>query len=397
MENLLLMLEYKTALERILSTAKEMPAEKVDLQHALKRVLAEDVFHDMDMPPFNKSAMDGFACRRADLSNELEVVETLFAGKLPEKALLKNQCYKIMTGAVVPESADCVFKKEDAAWVAPGKVICKNQSTGNNICYRGEDIKKGEKVLAKSTLISPRHLPVLAGAGVARPLVFGRPDVAVFATGTELVEPDVKPRSFQIRNSNSSQLLAQLAEMKIQAGYGGIIQDDEPVLLEKISEALNNSRVVILTGGVSVGDFDLIPDVLTKQGFDILVTTTAIKPGKPMIFARKGDNYCFGLSGNPVSSFVQFELYVKPFLFALMGHRFQPEILTLPLGKEMNRKKSDRMDFVPVNIGAEMEIIPVEFHGSAHINALSGATHLLEVPKGVNAIKKGERVNVRSI
>lgn len=391
------MLEYKTALDLIRSTAQVLPAENVDLHQSLRRVLAEDVFNDMDMPPFNKSAMDGFACRRTELRNELEIIETIYAGKQTEKELGKNQCYKIMTGAVVPEGADVVFKKEDAQMIAENKVVCRNEKTANNICYRGEDIKTGDRILEKSTLVSSRHLPVLAGAGVVRPLVTKRPRVTVFATGTELVEPDVKPMPFQIRNSNSSQLLAQLAEINAPAEYGGIIKDEEAVLEESLTAAFEKNDVVILTGGVSVGDFDLIPDLLSKLNFDILVTTTAIKPGKPMVFARKGEKYCFGLSGNPVSSFVQFELYAKPFLYALMGFNFQPGILKLSLGKEMKWRKQDRLNFIPVNITGEMEVVPVEFHGSAHINAFSLATHLMEVPKGVEKMGKGELVNVRPL
>lgn len=391
------MLEYKTALDLIRSTAQVLPAENVELYQSLHRVLAEDVFNDIDMPPFNKSAMDGFACRRSDLHNELEIIETIYAGKQPEKILGKNQCYKIMTGAVVPDGADVVFKKEDAQMIAENKVVCRNKKTANNICYRGEDIKTGDRILEKSTLISSRHLPVLAGAGVVRPLVTKRPLVTVFATGTELVEPDVKPMPFQIRNSNSSQLMAQLTEINVLAEYGGIIKDEEAVLEESLTAAFEKNDVVILTGGVSVGDFDLIPGLLSKLHFDILVTTTAIKPGKPMVFARKGERYCFGLSGNPVSSFVQFELYAKPFLYALMGFNFQPEILKLPLGKEMKWRRQDRLNFIPVNITGEMEVVPVEFHGSAHINALSLATHLMEVPGGVEKIEKGELVNVRPL
>lgn len=391
------MLEYKTALDLILSTVQPLTAEKVELRKSVKRVLAEDVFHDMDMPPFNKSAMDGFACRRADLHNELDVIETIYAGKLPEKRLRENQCYKIMTGAVVPDGADVVFKKEDAELIGINKVICRNPGTGNNICYRGEDIKTGEKVLEIGTLILPRHLPTLAGAGITHPSVYRRPVVTAFATGTELVEPGEKPLSFQIRNSNAAQLIGQISELNIQAGYGGIIHDDESLLAEKLTGALNFSDVVMLTGGVSVGDFDLIPEILSKMDYDILVTATAIKPGKPMVFARKGQKYCFGLSGNPVSSFVQFELYAKPFLFALMGYNFQPEILKLPFGTELKWRKQDRLNFVPVNITGEMEVLPVEFHGSAHINALSNATHLMEVPKGVEKIEKGKLVNVRPI
>jgi len=391
------MLEYKKALEIILSSATQMPVEKVELRDSLKRILATDVVHDMDMPPFNKSAMDGYACRQSDLSNELEVIETIFAGKLPEKNIGENQCYKIMTGAVVPPGADFVFKKEDAEVTESGKVICSRPSSPNNICYRGEDIQKGQIVLNKSTLLTSRHLPVLAGAGVGHPSVYSRPAITVFATGTELVEPDEQPKSFQICNSNSSQLLAQISEMGIEANYGGILKDEENILAEKISVALKSSDVVILTGGVSVGEYDFMPDVLQNLGFEILVSATAIKPGKPMVFARKGDKYCFALSGNPVSSFVQFELYAKPFLYTMMGHGFEQKTLTFPMGKEFNRKKADRINFAPANINEEMEVVPVDFHGSAHINALSGASYLLEVPKNVKTIKKGDLVNVRPI
>jgi len=391
------MLEYKDALQLIVSSANQMPVEKVELRDSLKRVLATDVIHDMDMPPFNKSAMDGYACRQSDLSNKLEVIETIFAGKLPEKAIGKNQCYKIMTGAVVPPEADFVFKKEDAEIAESGKVICRKPSSPNNICYRGEDIQRGQIVLNRSTLLTPRHLPVLAGAGVSRPNVYSRPKITVFATGTELVEPAEQPKSFQIRNSNSSQMLAQILEMGVNANYGGIIKDEERVLREKVSTALDSSDIIFLTGGVSVGEYDFMPIVLENLGFEILVSATAIKPGKPMVFARKGSKYCFGLSGNPVSSFVQFELYAKPFLYALMGHNFEQKILIFRMGKEFNRKKADRINFVPANVNQKMEVIPVEFHGSAHINALSGASYLLEVPKGVKTINKGERVNVRPI
>lgn len=391
------MLEYKDALKLIVSSAKIMPVEKVDLRNSLNRVLATDIIHDMDMPPFNKSAMDGYACRQADLGNELEVIETIFAGKLPEKKIGKNQCYRIMTGAVVPPEADFVFKKEIAEVTVNGKVICQKPLSPNNICYRGEDIQKGQIVLNKSALLTPRHLPVLAGAGVSRPNVYSQPSIMVFATGTELVEPDEQPKSFQIRNSNSSQLLAQISELGISANYGGIIKDEKEALTEKVRAALDLSDIVFLTGGVSVGEYDFIPEILQHLGFEILVASTAIKPGKPMVFARKGDKYCFALSGNPVSSFVQFELYAKPFLYAMVGHNFEQKTLTFPLGKELSRKKADRINFVPANINKKMEVIQVEFHGSAHINALSGASYLLEIPKGVKTIQKGEKVNVRPI
>jgi molybdopterin molybdotransferase len=165
--------------------------------------------------------------------------------------------------------------------------------------------------------------------------------------------------------------------MNIPASYGGILPDSKDILTGKLAEAFGKYQVVLLTGGVSVGDYDLVPEVLEELDFKILVESTAIKPGKPMVFARKGNRYCFGLSGNPVSSLVQFELYVKPFLYAIMGYNYQPLVFKLPLGKNINLGKTDRQNFVPANITAEMEVVPVEFHGSAHIHALGEASYLL--------------------
>ncbi len=391
------MLDYKTAIDFMLSTVKKLPAGTVELDQALHRVLAEDIFYDTDMPPFDKSAMDGYACRKVDLHSELEVVEIVHAGKLPEKEIFKNQCCKIMTGAMLPSGADFVFKKEDAQVSESVKVKCLNPSSANHICYKGEDVKKGDKVLDKSTLITARHLPLLAGAGVTKPLVYNKPEVAIFATGTELVEPYQKPLPYQIRNTNSSQLTGKLAEMQIQAFYGGILPDNQALLAERLADAFKSYPVVLLTGGVSAGDFDLIPDVLAELGFKILIHSTAIKPGKPMVFAHKDDKYCFGLSGNPVSSFVQCELFVKPFLYALMGFNYQAPVLKLPLAKNLELEKSDRVVFLPANISAEMEVVPVEFHGSAHINALAGAAYVVEIDKGADKLKKGTLVDVRPL
>jgi molybdopterin molybdotransferase len=391
------MLEYRNALQLILESADSLQAERVDLDMALNRVLAEDLQSDVNIPPFNKSSMDGYACRIADLGNVLEVVETIYAGKIPEKQISGNQCYKIMTGAMVPNPADFVFKKEDAQVVTEDKVICIRQSQQNNICYLGEDVRAGDLLLNRSTLITARILPVLAGAGVTRPAVFRLPEVAVFATGTELVEPEEVPLSHQIRNTNTSQLTGQLSGMNIRARYGGIISDDETELENVLRKAVDDNHVTILTGGVSVGDYDLVPGILKNLGFELLVTATAIKPGKPMVFARKGNRYCFGLSGNPVSSFVQFELYVKPFLYKLTGYDYKPAILRLPFGAEYSRSFAGRMNLIPVNVNPDMEVIPVNFHGSAHIHVLGFAGYLMEVPIGVKTIRKGELVHVRPV
>ena len=366
------------------------------MQDALNRVLATNTFYDLAMPPFNKSAMDGFACRMEDISNELEIVEGIFAGKKPEEEIGKNQAAKIMTGAVVPKGADCVVMKEYSE-EKDGRVCFSTSKTKSNICYTGEDVKVGDLALVENTLLTPRHIPVLAGAGVSNPEVYCQPKVTVFATGSELVEPTEKPESFQIRNSNSSQMMAQLKEIGIEGNYGGIISDNFEETKQKMATAYESSDVVVLSGGVSEGDFDFIPSVIKELGFEILLTRIAVQPGKPVIFARKGNQYCFGLAGNPASSFLQFELYLKPFLYKMMGLELENRMVKATMSSDYFRKKTDRLKFIPAFINDNMEVQAVEFHGSAHINALINANCFVIMPIGVGEFKEGEKVDVRRI
>ena len=194
------MIQYHEALELIRSHALTGSAEIINLTGARRRVLAEDIFYDTNIPPFNKSAMDGYACRAADIGKELSILETISAGSIPAHQIGINQCSKIMTGAVVPEGAECVFMVEYAKLTEDNKVLCTRLETATNICFEGEDAKKGDVALKKHTLISSRHIPLLAGAGVISPAVICQPRVSIYATGSELVEPDNKPLPHQIRN-----------------------------------------------------------------------------------------------------------------------------------------------------------------------------------------------------
>jgi len=389
------MISYEKALQRICFYAPEhLDTEVVALTESRGRVLAEDVFSDLNLPPFDKSAMDGYACRKEDLENELAIIETIPAGKQPLHKIGKNECVKIMTGAVVPEGANCVFRQEDARLTGNETVKCLNSNTRLNICYLGEDIRKGDKVLSKHSLLEARHLPVLAGAGKTRISVYKQPVVGVFATGTELVEPEKVPNPYQIRNSNSSQLLGQFADLGIKADYLGIMEDNRKKMHQSLGKALEKYNVILLTGGVSVGEFDLVPALLEENNFEIWIRKTAIQPGKPMIFAENNKNFCFGLSGNPFSSFIQFDLYVKPFIYAFMGYDYIPPVYRFPVLKPVKRKKTDRLWFRPAFID-QNKVNPFEFHGSAHIHSLVKATCLFEIPVGVNEIKENELVNVR--
>lgn len=400
------MISFQKAYEIVMSSACRLGAEHVDIKHALNRILAEDVRSDMDMPPFDKSAMDGYACRRQDLENELTVVETIQAGQVPAKSVGKNQCAKIMTGAMVPKGADCVIMVEFTNQPTPETVrftgtargsLPGQKDTEDNICYRGEDVKEGDIVLRKGTRITEKHIAVLASVGCVKPCVACRPKVGIIATGNELVEPAVKPGNSQIRNSNSYQLCAQVACVGGAPDYYGIAEDRGESIESMLRRATAQNDVVLVSGGVSMGEFDLVPDLLKKNRFRLFFEKIAIKPGKPTIFGLSDDVYCFGLPGNPVSTFVVFELLVKPFLYKMMGHDFEPVSIPMRLCKTISRKKTKRASWLPVVMKKGGGVTPVEYHGSAHINALCEANGLICIPVGVSEITEGATVDVRPI
>ena len=391
------MLPFEKAIETVLSSTRQLDTERVEFKCALNRILAEDVVSDMDIPPFNKSAMDGFACRRADLSNELTIVEIIAAGYVPRKTIEMDQCSKIMTGAMVPEGADCVIMKEYVEEAADNTIRFTGKKTADNICRKAEDIKTGDIVLNKGVIIEPQHIAVLASVGNTQPLVSRKPDIAVIATGSELVEPIEKPGPSQIRDSNSFQLAVQIERMgatAINYGVAGDTADEIDIVFKK---AFKQSDVVIVSGGVSVGDYDFVPGIFKQNNINMLFEKIAIKPGKPTVFGTSGKKYCFGLPGNPVSTFVLFEILVKPFLYKLMGHDYEPLNIQMPLGVPLISKKAKRQRWLPVAITDKGTIQPIEYHGSAHINALCDADGLVSMDIGVSKIEKAAVVTIRLI
>jgi molybdopterin molybdotransferase len=391
------MIRFEEATKIIADTVKVRGAEKVSLNDSLGRVLAEDVRSDMDIPPFNRSAMDGYACRRCDLKNILEVLEIIPAGQAPAKTIGADQCSKIMTGAPVPEGADCVIMVEQTEVVSANKIRFTASDTLNNIAYQAEDVKKGEVVLQKGTRIQPQHIAVLASVGVAKPLVTRQPRVAVISTGDEIIEPEGLPGPSQIRNSNAYQLIAQIKKLNCLPLYLGIAADDPEKTKKIISDALEKAEVVLLTGGVSMGDFDFIPSILKEKNINIRFQKLLVRPGSPTVFGVSEDHWIFGLPGNPVSSFVIFEMIVKPFLMKIMGSGKEVMNIKLPIAADFRRKKTDRLNWIPVIINDKGEAASVEYHGSGHIHSLCHADGIMTIPFDVGELKKGEPVDVRPL
>jgi len=382
------MKSIQEAQDILVKNAKKLGKEIIPLSLSVQRVLATDVIADNDYPPFNKSIVDGYACKKEDLPGSLKIVSIIRAGKLQSNRVEKGQCIKIMTGAVVPQGADCVIRNEQVEDDGSGNIKVSETSKVDNISYLGEDKKKGEMILSKGSIISSKHVGSLASAGVHSVEVYQQPLVTVFSTGAELVEPEDIPGEGQIRNSNGAQLIAQLYSMGINGLYGGIADDDEAFMEVELARSIENFNGIIISGGVSEGDFDFVPGVLQKMGFKILFHKLKVKPGKPALFAMKNDKFCFGLPGNPVSSFVQFEILVKPYLYALMGHEYKPVYLKFRVGENISIENTTVENYIPVGLNDEGEIVKIEYNNSGHVFALNDAFGLLHVPIGTSGFKK---------
>jgi molybdopterin molybdotransferase len=351
----------------------------------------------MDIPPFNRATVDGFACRKADLGRELQIIETIAAGKQPEMNVHDTQCSRIMTGAPVPDGADMVFMVEDSLILPSGKVKFTGSFVKENISLKGEDIRLGDMVLQSGTLIRPQDIAVFAAVGHTGVVVRKRPVVAVISSGDELVEPSEKPGISQIRNTNAYQLLAQINRAGAIGKYLGIAGDDEEATYTIVKRAISENDIVIITGGVSMGDFDFVPSVLERAGVKILFSRVNVQPGKPTTFGVHPGALVFGLPGNPVSSFIQFELLVRPLIYVMMGYQYDPLIIPLQMKDSFSRKSSDRHALIPVAISKDGLVQPIEYHGSAHIASLTNAYGIIDLPAGINRIEKGEIVGVRQI
>lgn len=374
----------------------ELKTERISIGNIFQRVLAEDVVADVDIPAFDKSAMDGYACRREDLGLTMNVLEMIPAGKEPQKIIEKGQCSQIMTGGMLPKGADCVVMQEYVEEVSESKIIFTGSNTANNILFKAEDLEAGEILLKEGTLITAQNIAILATAGLSEALVYQRKKVGVICTGSELVEVNENLSGAKIRNTNIHQLKAQITSSGHQPVYYGIVQDDGSIK-ETLLKAFEQCDIMILTGGASVGKFDLVPQVLNDIGFKLKFGKVAIQPGKPVSFSVKDNKYCFGLSGNPVSSFLQFELLVRPFLLHFFGNMKKTTRLELKFDEVFTRKKAERRFFLPVIVKDNGHVVNPDYHGSAHLHAMNGIFGFAEIPEGQYELNKGDKVYVRPL
>ncbi|HTP60384.1 MAG TPA: gephyrin-like molybdotransferase Glp [Spirochaetia bacterium] len=388
------MIELDKAFEIISQVPPRVRAETVTLDRALGRVLAHDVHSPLDSPPFSKSAMDGFAVRSDDDSVSFRVVDMVAAGGRPRHALAAGECARIMTGAMLPPGAGRIIRKE-LVDETDGTIQVLGPETGDNVIPQGSNLRAGDTVLTPRVL-SPQDIGILAASGFAAVDVVVPPSVSIISTGSEIRTPGETLGPGEIYNSNAPQLAAQLARLGCPSRFLGVVADQPEPLSRSIESALGSSELVLLTGGVSAGDFDFVPRCLAERGAEVLFHGVSVKPGKPTLMARRGARYVFGLPGNPVSTFVIFEIFVKPFLLRWMGLDWGPRLLRARLGARVHRRGTERTEFLPVSF-RDGRVIPVAYHGSAHLNALADADGLIRVEKGVATLEEGDEVDVRPL
>ncbi len=396
------MIKFEEALNIVLSNSIDTGNEVVPLSEATARVLSTSVYTDRDMPPFNKSAVDGYACRKEDITEELVMIENIAAGYSPQRVIGKGMCSKIMTGAKLPDGADTILMVEEVN-ADDGKVrLAEGMMPKNNICLKGEDLKKGELVLEKGSYIKPEQIAILAAMGVAEVTVSKRLKIGLLSTGDEIIEPDQTPDEVHIRNSNGWQLMAQIIRSGSLCNYYGIVRDNESALRDAIEKALSQNDVLILTGGVSMGDFDFVPSILQDLNMEILFDKIAVQPGKPSTFAVKRNSsdtterqkVVFALPGNPVSCYIQFEMIIRPFILKSMGADHSTFWIEMASSQDYTRKHTERKALIPVKVGPDGRFSIVSYNGSAHIVALNNANAIAEIPIGVSTIKCGDRLRL---
>ncbi|HEY1565294.1 MAG TPA: gephyrin-like molybdotransferase Glp [Gaiellaceae bacterium] len=388
------LLTLEEAQERVLALARPLEAEPVPIGEVAGRVVAEDVRARVDLPPFASSAMDGFAVRAADLPGTLAIAGESAAGRPYDAVLEPGTAVAISTGAVVPEGADSVVPVERVVHNDNNVEISLAFERGAHVRPRGGDVSANDVVLAAGARLSPARIAAAAAAGVAELLCTRRPRVAVLATGSELVAPGETLLPGQIYETNGLMLSSALAAAGAEVVSEPPAADDEAALRGALERGLA-ADVLVTSGGVSVGEHDLVRAVERELGVEEVFWRVCIKPGKPVSFGVREDTLVFGLPGNPVSALVGCELFVKPALRALQGvpdprPRFEPGLLAAGL-----RRNEDRDEFVRARARLEGEAVVLEpvSGQESHMIVRSGAADgLVHVPRGNGELAAGSAV-----
>jgi len=389
----------------VLESTPILGLEKISILDALGRVLGEDIVAERDNPPWDNSAMDGFAVRWEDIKQEhpiqktvtLTVIEDVAAGKMPSKSVGAGQAIRIMTGAPLPKGADTVLKVEDTEHTPDSVRVFKSEPQGANIRPQGEDVKKGECIIGKGTQIRPGEAGMLAILAKSFIFAYQRPRVAILSTGDELADLDERFSEEKIINSNSYGIAAAVQEAGGIPLLLGIARDTPAALKEKISQGLT-ADILVLSGGVSMGDYDFTKAVFHELGAEMNFWKLAIRPGQPLAFGKIQGKLAFGLPGNPVSSMVTFEQLVRPSMLKMSGHLNYGRPIVQAVFQEKFSKRTDRRHFLRGMLTREEGVFKVRTtgaQGSGILMSMVKANCLIDIPVEVERVNQGDLVSVQ--
>ncbi|HVU37922.1 MAG TPA: molybdopterin molybdotransferase MoeA [Opitutales bacterium] len=378
---------------------KPLPHERVLLSQALGRILRENIHADADQPPFDRSAVDGYALIPGPLSARYRVIGSVKAGEVAQRAPGPGECLRIFTGAAVPARALAVLMQEDAK--VDGKFISATRrlAPGENVRSRGGDLRKGRSLLAPGAYLGPVELALLAAVGQIRPRVASAPRVAHATTGDEIVPPDSQPGPGQIRNSNQALVSALLQVSRVPAA--NLHQEHWGDRAAHAARRLRSppfaaADLILISGGASVGEHDYTARLLEDAGFNLAVRRVDVRPGRPLIVGFRGKQIAFGLPGNPVSHFVCFHLFVQRALFRLKG--FAPPLWQrFPLSRELANCANRRPTYWPATLELDQRrrravVAPQPWNNSGHLAALLGVQLLFLVPPNTKKLPAGRKV-----
>jgi molybdopterin molybdotransferase len=393
------LIEYPEAERLVLKNTPRMPAAETPLDESLGLVLAGDLRATIDSPPFDNSAVDGYAIRASDseVGRVFEVVDEAPAGQPSAKSVGEGEAIKIFTGGVIPAGADAVVMVENTSGWGETFELKKDAEPGQNLRAAGEDARKGDLILREGTEIGAPEIALSATQGYGTLPVHRRPRVVVLSTGTELVEPGARELSpGEIFDSNSFAIVAQAREAGAEARRVHAASDDEEVLRAALEEALENADVVVTSGGVSVGEKDLVKSTLLDLGVEQVFWGVKFKPGKPLFYGKRDDTRFFGLPGNPVSAMVCFDLFVRPALMGMMNRedRERPRIQVYfedHIENKFGRMHAMRVSLKETEKGWLAESVGAQ--GSGLVSSLNKADALALIGPRSEGILAGEPVD----
>lgn len=402
---MLLNIEIDKAIEILLEETKTNDKVSIPLMDSLGFVLGETILSDVNIPPFDRSPLDGYAVRAVDIEGAskeipitLEVIDNIPAGHVSLKELSQNQSMRIMTGAKIPAGADVIIKYEDTEFTDENVKIFTPLRENSNIVKMGEDIKIGDIVLNEGTIIDSPEIGILSSLGRSMIEVYRKPKIAILSTGDELVDIHEKLSPGKIRNSNSYTMASQIIKLGAEPVILKVCNDTIEEIRARLEPVLSWADIIITTGGVSVGDYDVVKEAFADLGAKVLFWKVNMKPGTPIAVAKLGEKLLIGLSGNPAAAYITFEQFVRPVILKMMG-KVNLKLLEVDSILENNfNKKSNQNRFVRAYTyykdGKHHTRIP-DKHSSGVISSLSGTNSLILIPSNSGPYATGQLIKVQ--